>query len=105
MIRAYRIALRPSRSERAAFAQHAGAARRAGNWGLARRQETDEARQTRLGVGFAAWRGAAVRPGSLPGAGAGHTERNGPGAHGGARIAAEPAGPVAPGLRKEQAGA
>lgn len=37
-MRAYRIALRPSRQQRSAFAQHAGAARWAYNWGLARKK-------------------------------------------------------------------
>jgi putative transposase len=41
--RAYRIALRPSRKQRAAFAQHAGAARWAWNWGLARKRAAYEA--------------------------------------------------------------
>jgi hypothetical protein len=43
MKRAYRIALRPSRKQRAAFARHAGAARWAWNWGLARKQEAYQA--------------------------------------------------------------
>jgi putative transposase len=43
MKRAYRIALRPSRKQRVAFAQHAGAARWAWNWGLARKKDAYEA--------------------------------------------------------------
>jgi putative transposase len=43
MLRAFRIVLRPSRSQRAVFSSHAGAARWAWNWGLGRKQEAYKA--------------------------------------------------------------